>query len=300
MSALKSSGRKETLKNESCHDAHDSKEKCAFDEYVSRVKLRTQFLRLRHANFPVSESLVTIETGMTDVKLKPMIDHVYSPGLKFKDIGSKVGLVETVLGGVFDQITNVNLFPHVFINERVIQRMKNVSDAAYKRRSGVKNDGIRQTLDVFNLLTLFCDLSQELEDTKFKDVIWLALMSMFAKLAGFVHSEEPLSLWPKLLRNSKAHGQVRLIGYMVSAFNVKDDLHQKSALRKNWEICIEVKRFVNFLSNVFEIVVVVQSKASFSKERMIRPVVSNDSEAMETFDEDCADPLSQDQHVTAT
>lgn len=128
-------------------------------------------------------------------------------------------------------LTNMVLFPHLVLEGRLTDRMSN----AIK-----KNDK-----DVFELLKIFCDLSQQLDDSKVKDLHWFVVICMMSQLIPNVFSSEGLVYWPKALRNAVAHGQVRLVAFVITAYNV-----DKSGL-KNWELAIEVNALVEFLTALF-------------------------------------------------
>lgn len=115
------------------------------------------------------------------------------------------------------------LYPHVNIAANITNRIMRIAE--------------NPTDDVFELLFLFMQLAQQVEDAKTKDIVWLIMVSHMIRLHTTIYSSECPTLWIKNLRNAVAHSQILLVGPMITAYNLTQNGE------KNWEMSIEV----NFL-----------------------------------------------------
>ena len=215
----------------------------AFDVYIDLVKRHIDAfcnrcaLATRLAS--VDDTLILLEKGLTNDVLKTTVNQMYSARVsqdrehkgcetkfyKFQPKlchGITIGLVEHY-STFLTRLVNASIFPLVTLSQQLQSRL-----GKYKK----------EVNDIYEALELFCDIWQTIEDFKVDDLVWITVIAHFAGLSPRVRTTESLDRWPKLLRNAKAHGQVKIVGYAVHAYNCTA---REKDFSPNFELSVEVR-----------------------------------------------------------
>lgn len=219
---------------------------CVFKQqleaHINRLLGRTKCCHL----VVFSQGLSLMQSSLTNPHLLSQIDdrymvkpapesypHPWILQVIQKDL--KMGVVES-LDTCFYSMDNVLLFPHTHLTTQITKRLQNVNRS--------------QVVDVFDLLEIFSDVSQILDDAKVHDILWFFVVASFSTLSQHIFTSEPLDHWPLMLRNAKAHTQVRIFKFVVSAMNITERSSPGMKPRVNWELSIEVDPLVRWLQDL--------------------------------------------------
>jgi len=214
-----------------------------FDAYAKQVRYHMESARLRLGctkhTLKVDAIFTELLTNMLSITAREMINHHYCLELSkdknrapvLKANGKVLGVVESLR--TMEQAAYIVLFPHFVCQDNLKVRMKKFIPCG-------------ENIDVFEVLSIFCDLSEALDEAKTDDTIWLIVITAFSAFIPYVQSTEALSTWPKMLRNAKSHGQTKMAGPVLSAFNMT-----KEKVR-NWTINIEVDILNAVLLRMFD------------------------------------------------